>query len=141
MAIEIPNQDRVGITQLFLNPNSGEEWDMVIVDGQIITISNTEYITQKLKQLLLTGFGEVKTNTEYGVPWLTDILGIKNPNLDSITTIILDVIEEDEILKELGVASAEIPVMELNKETRNLTMNIVLKLDNDTEVLIDGIVL
>lgn len=137
--MEIPNQDRIGITNLFLNPESGQEWDIIVDNGQIITISDTEYISQKLKQLLLTGFGEVKTNTEYGIPWLTEILGVKNPDLESIATIILDIIEQDDILKQLGVVSSDIPNIELDEKTRTLIISVVLKLTNGSEITIDGV--
>jgi len=137
--MEIPNQDRVGLTNLFLNPEQGEEWDIVIVNGQILTISGTEYISQKLKQLLLTGYGEVKTDLDYGVKWLDEIIGQKNPNLDAIATTILEFIDNDEVLESLGVVSVKISNMELNKTTRNLTMTLIAKLSDDTTVEIDGV--
>ena len=123
----------------YLNPNSGEQWDIVIEDGQIKTISDQDYIPQKLKQLLLTGFGEVKTNTNYGIPWVQEILGLKNPDLTAVATTILDVIDSNETLSALGVVSSEIRDMDLNKTTRNLTMTVVLKLSDETEVSVEGI--
>ena len=117
----------------------GNAWVIYEGVGQIKTISDKDYIPQKLKQLLLTGFGEVKTNTQYGVPWVQEILGLKNPDLNSVATTILDVIDEDEVLKELGVSSTEITNMELDKTTRNLSMNIVCKLSDETSVTVEGI--
>ena len=116
----------------------GSAWNSYTGIGQIKTVSDNDYIPQKLKQLLLTGLGEVKTNTEYGVPWIQEILGLKNPDLTAVATTILDVIDNDEVLASLGVTASEINNMDLNSE-RNLSMNIVLKLSDETEITVEGI--
>ena len=135
----LPNQDRVGITNLLLNPDAGVEWDICIENGQILTVSQDEYVTQKIKQVLLTGLGEVQTDLDYGIPWLDEILGVKNPDLVVISSILIEAIEDNEVLKKLGVVNVAIPNIELTAD-RNLNIgNMAITMSDDTEILVGGV--
>ena len=121
----LPNQDVTkGITNLFLNPTTGEEWDIVIDPDtkQLVTVSGVEYITQKVTQLLRMSQGEADTNMGYGIPYMTEIIGVKNPDLVAIKQIFIDTILDNETLNTLGVTDCEIESIELNKETRQLSI-------------------
>lgn len=121
----LPNQDVTkGITNLFLNPTTGEEWDIVIDPDtkQLVTVSGIEYITQKVTQLLRMSQGEADTNMGYGIPYMTEIIGVKNPDLVAIKQIFIDTILDNETLNTLGVTDCEIESIELNKETRQLSI-------------------
>ena len=115
--MNIPNQDTsIGISNLFLNPYIDEEWDIVIQDGQLVTISGDEYVAQKVQQFLNTDKGEVVTNMEYGIPYLTEILGIKNPDLNIISSLITESILENTTLNNLGVSECTIESITLSPE-------------------------
>lgn len=120
----LPSQDmRLGLSNLFLNPTPYEEWDIVVDDhGQLVTITEKEYISQKVQQLLRTCKGEVPVNVEYGVPYLTDILGIKNPDLTIIRQIFIDTIMNNTTLIRLGVTAVDIEAITLDDD-RHLTID------------------
>lgn len=134
-----PNQNRVGITQLWLNPTANEEWDLVICGGQLMTISAEEYRAQKVKQLLLTGFGEVQTDVEYGVPWLDEILGVKNPDLGVISSILIDVLEDDETLQNMGLTSVTISDINLSSSRQLSIDNLVVTFTDNENVNLSGL--
>ncbi len=134
-----PDQNKIGITNLWLNPTAQEEWDLVICGGQLMTISDYEYRAQKIKQLLLTGLGEVQTDIEYGVPWMQEILGVKNPDLGVISSILTDVLNEDEVLEKLGLEDATITDISLGSN-RNLTIgDLTMKFSDESTVTLSGV--
>jgi len=121
----LPNQDvRLGITNLYLNQEIDEEWDIVIDEnGQLVTVTGQEYIIQKLLQLFRTNSGEVITNTEYGIPYMTEILGVKNPDLAIIRNLFVDAVMSNKTLIDLGVTKCDISDVFLDSSTRNLTVS------------------
>lgn len=121
-----PNQDTsVGISNLFLNPKSGEEWDIVIESGQILTITGIEYLTQKITQLLRTAQGEIIEDDSYGIPYFQSILGVKNPDLSAIQQIFIDTILSNQTLIDLGVTDCTIEDISLdNRKLSILGMKI-----------------
>jgi len=124
--------------QLKLNTVSGQVWDLVLsVDSlgqsQLVTIADKDYIPQKAKQLLLTGRGEIFTNTQYGVPWFQEILG-KGADLGNIRSILLDVLDSNTTLEELGVTNIDISSLVLDTQKRHLIVkDLVLSGDSDEE--------
>ena len=117
------NDTRNGITNIKLNEIKGEIWDIIIADGQLMLTTGDEYITQKVKSLLQVAVGEVTENIEFGVPYFEQILGIKNPDLALIKSIFENVILESDVLKKLGVTSANIGSINLDKVNRDLIID------------------
>lgn len=123
-ASELPIQNTTfGMTNLYLNPTTAEEWDIVIDEsGQLVTITDVDYISQKLQQFLQTVKGEVYTDVDYGIPYFENILGIKNPNLSNIKQLFISEILENQTLLDLGVTNCEINSIELDTESRILSI-------------------
>jgi hypothetical protein len=130
------NDTRKGITNLKLNETKGEIWDIIITDGQLELTTGDDYLTQKVKSLLQTAVGEVTENMEFGVPYFEQILGIKNPDLALIKSIFENVIVESEVLKKLGVTSANIASISLDKVNRDLKINDLIVTTKSDEVVI-----
>lgn len=129
----LPEQNtKRGITNLYLNPNAGEEWDIVIRNGQLVTISDKEYIAQKVTQLLRTCKGECVTSINHGVPYFDDIIGVKNPNLTMIGHLFTDVIMENQVLIDLGVTSCTIQNIELTKDRELLIKNLLVSVGDES---------
>ena len=117
---------------LKLNSTKNEAWDLVVVDGDLLTISGEEYIAQKVKQILLLAQGDYFRNTTIGIPWFTDILGVKNPDLASIKTILIDAVAKNKILIELGVTKVEIPDLSFDKTARTMSLTMDIITDNNS---------
>jgi hypothetical protein len=130
------NDTRKGITNLKLNETKGEIWDIIITDGQLELTTGDDYLTQKVKSLLQTAVGEVTENMEFGVPYFEQILGIKNPDLALIKSIFENVIVESEVLKKIGVTSANIASISLDKVNRDLKINDLIVTTKSDEVTI-----
>jgi hypothetical protein len=130
--MSLPSQDTTrGISNLFLNPNKGEEWDIVLDDGQIITVTGTEYIIQKVTQFLRFVKNETIPSGDYGIPYFEDILGQKNPDLSAIGQIFIDQISENETLVALGVT--DVSIGDITLKNRGLVISkLKITVNNDT---------
>lgn len=119
---------------MLLNNTAGEQWDIVFSGTplQLQMVLDDNYIAQKVKQLLLTGLGEVFFDSDTGVPWLDGILGVKNPDLANIRTMVVSVLTKDSVLKELGATSISIGSITLDKTTRRLTISDLVVSKDDT---------
>ena len=135
----IPNQDTsYGITNLYLNPTQGEEWDIVFDgSGRLLTITDKEYVTQKVTQILRTSKGEVTTDLEYGIPYMEEIIGIKNPNLSVISQIFIDALMEDQVLQSLGISDVEIGFIEVTVDRILVVRDMVVRFESEFDVEIE----
>lgn len=110
---------------ILLNNTSGEEWDIVYSEApfQLQIIRNEDYIAQKAKQILLTSRDEVFTDKDYGIPWIDEILGQKNPDLGNIRRILLSTLEVNQTLLDLGVTNVSIGNISVDPLTRNMSIS------------------
>ncbi len=119
---------------LKLNTTKDQAWDIIISEGDVVLISDADYIPQKIKQLLLFVRGEFFRNTTLGMPWFDTILGQKNPDVATITTIITDTITKNKILKKLGVTSAVVTNVAIDGSNRTMSMSLEVKANGQTTV-------
>jgi hypothetical protein len=134
----ISQNTTLGITNLFLDNRSGQEWDIVIEDGQLLTVTGIEYIVQKVTQFLRFVKNEVITGGEYGIPYFEDILGVKNPNLSSIQQTLIESILDNETLSNLGVTDVSIDSVELVNR-RLIVSGLKITANNETLQVAEGI--
>ncbi len=124
---------------LKLNATKNQAWDVIIEDGDIVLSRDADYIAQKIKQLLLFNRGEFFRNTTLGMPWFDTILGQKNPDISTITTIITDTIIKNKILIGLGVTSATVTDVVIDSRARSMSMKLevtALDVTTSTELVI-----
>jgi len=117
--------------QLALNTTKNEEWDLILENGQLLTVSDSEYIPQKAKQILLTFKNEWYQNTTIGIPYFEAIF-IKNPQIPNIQAIFRDALKNDTIMKSLGVTNVTIDSISLFPITRSLSVALTIFTGNET---------
>lgn len=100
-----PSQNIFGLRNMYLNSMPSEQWDIVLCEGVMVMIGDSDYIGQKAKQILQTIRGELEEDSEFGVAWYDDILGHKNPDIEAITNYLCSILSENPILVSLGVES------------------------------------
>lgn len=112
------------MTSLELNATKNQAWDIIVENGDIKLIQDENYITQKVKQILLTSKGEFFRDTTIGVPWFDDYLGVKNPDIASLKSVIRDSIKKNKILISLGVNSVDVYDVVVDNQTRSMSLKI-----------------
>lgn len=75
-------------------------------------------VVQRCQIRLRTFFGEVPLNTQAGVPWFEDILGVRPLDLNRVEAVL-----REEILKDKEIQSIESFAMNYNNSTRNFTLD------------------
>ena len=130
-----PPQNREGLTSLLLNNVKGEEWDLVFCNGILMTVSGRYYISQKVKQLLLTNQQEFFRDIEYGIQWFNEILGAKNPDISTVKSLIESFLQSNTTLQELGVTSIIVDNVTIDNKNRAMTINITIEADGSQEPL------
>lgn len=105
------------------------------------TSNNNEYVSQKIEQLLKTMQGEWILDQSLGIPYFNindrrdktkNILGIKNPDLNFITSILL---KEIKTIKE--ITEVEKFDIVFQNSNRNLKIDIVCKITDETRVEVE----
>jgi hypothetical protein len=119
---------------LALNSTKNQAWDLVVIDGELQTISNSDYLAQKVKQLLLFSQGEFFRNSESGIPWFQDFLGVKNPDIAALKSVIKDTLKNNAVLIALGVTSVEVNDVVIDKQSRSMSLKIEVATSDTTTV-------
>jgi hypothetical protein len=123
--------------QLALDKTAGNTWDLITVEGQLVTISGSDYIAQKAKQILLLVKGEWFLDTTIGIPYFQSIL-VKNPDIPLIESILVNALRNDTVLISLGVTNAEIVSTTFDKLNRQISFDIDIITDTET-VSLEGV--
>ena len=123
--------------QLALDKTAGSTWDLITVEGQLVTVSGSDYIAQKTKQILLLVKGEWFLDTTIGIPYFQSIL-IKNPDIPLIESILVNAIRNDAVLISLGVTNAEIVSTTFDKLNRQISFDIDIITETET-ISLEGI--
>ncbi len=127
------------MVSLTLNTNKGSNWDLVIENGDVLMVADNDYIAQKVKQILLFNRGEFFRNTDAGIPWFQEFLGVKNPDFAAMKSVIKDSLKKNDVLIGLGVTSVSVDNIVVDKQARTMSMSIDVATDDNvttTEVTI-----
>ncbi len=116
------------ISSLQLSGGKGAIWDIVVSDGDIVRLSGTDYIAQKTKQLLLSVRGDYFLNVNHGVPWFDIALGVKNPDIALITSTIINIVKNNQVLSDLGVKAVTVKEAYFDNLTRSLSLNVAVSI-------------
>ena len=103
--------------------------DMTIVAGQFTEASGLTAVSQRVRDRVFTFKDEWFLDLEFGVPFLTHILGQAKPNL-----VVIAAIFKREIRKSLG-GEAVLTSLDVKFEsaTRKLTVSLLLTAPDGTE--------
>jgi len=112
------------VVSLELNATKNQAWDIIVENGDIKLIQGDNYITQKVKQILLTSQGEFFRDTSVGIPWFDDFLGVKNPDIASLKSVIRDSLKKNKILISMGVTAVDITDVVVDNKTRSMSLKI-----------------
>lgn len=91
--------------------------DLALEVFDLVYLTQAEQVAQRVKMKLLTFKGEVDLNTDFGVPWFDDILGVKPVNINRV-----DAILREQILTTPEMVSLESFVMDYDENTRQLSL-------------------
>lgn len=106
--------------------------DLAIVDFDLKLTDETNVVAQRVKRALLLFKGEYFLDTDLGMPYYDDILGVKN-RFDTLRAIFINAIREVK-----GVADVKEFNIAFDQATRTLSINMTLKdtLDNEIDISI-----
>ncbi len=107
-----------------LNKTAGKEWDILVVNGQIILTHGPDYIVQKVRQVLQTYKGEYFYNQAAGLPYFQEILMNKVADMELVKSIIRSAIVKNKVLVSLGVTGVEFSRTEYTPSTRALKIEL-----------------
>ncbi len=111
----------------FLLTSSG---DLDISKGRLQIVSNGTEIAQKIAIRLQFFRGEWSLDTSVGIPYFQNLLGVKNPNLSTVRSLLLEAITSCP-----GVASVTNFTLSLDNNTR--TLSVSFQATTDTQDPID----
>lgn len=103
-------------------------------DGDLALVGGVESIAQAVRQRLRTYLEEWFLNIEAGVPWSTDILGVKNLNLATVRSLLRDQIND--IAGVLEITQLDVT---LNSQTRALS--VVMRCTSDVGEFVEQLTL
>lgn len=95
--------------------------DIEIVNNTLVLVESEDEVKQRLAQRLRTFFGEWFLDNEIGLPYYENIF-IKNPNAGLVEAII-----KDEITDTPGVLELLSFDIEIDKATRHLTVDFMVR--------------
>ena len=113
------------MSDIKLNTNTG---DLESVNGDLVLAAGADAIAQHIKVRLRMFEGEWFLDPRQGLPYFRKILQ-KTPDVSSIGGIF-----RRAILDTPGVTSLSSFSVELNRQTRALSLNFVAKIDTDEEL-------
>ena len=116
---------------LFLNDAVGNTHDIVFEDGVLQTVSDEDYIKQKVKTLLLSIEGDFFLNTNIGLPYF-DVFFVKNPDLDVIKQAVSDEVLNNDVLIKLGVTNLQFRRVNIDERKRKLSVDILIYTENSS---------
>jgi len=116
---------------LFLNDAVGNTHDIVFEDGILKTVSDEDYIKQKVKTLLLSIEGDFFLNTNIGLPYF-DVFFVKNPDLDVIKQAVSDEVLNNDVLIKLGVTNLQFRRVNIDERKRKLSVDILIYTENSS---------
>ncbi len=95
-----------------------ENGDLDVSSADLHFVTDGEQVVQRCQIRLRTFFGEVPLNTQAGVTWFEDILGVKPIDLNRAEAVL-----RDQILKDAEIESIESFAMDYENATRKMTLN------------------
>lgn len=116
---------------LLLNDAVGSTHDIVFEDGILKTVSDEDYIKQKVKTLLLSIEGDFFLNTNIGLPYF-DVFFVKNPDLDVIKQAVSDEVLNNDVLIKLGVTNLQFRRVNIDERKRKLSVDILIYTENSS---------
>ncbi len=105
--------------------------DLVVTNGNLVIIEDTDQIRQAIGEALRTFFGEWFLDNTIGVPWFQQIL-ISHPNLDVIQAILIDT-----VLSVPGVAQLNSFTFNYVNGTRSLSVTFVALSSNGQTIKVN----
>lgn len=105
--------------------------DLDVQGSDLVIVRGTDSITSDLRARLQFFRGEWFLDRDAGLPYFTDILGVKSPNLQAIRAIF-----EAEIRETPGVT--ELLSLELDFDTEDRTLDVSWRVRADAGELIEG---
>lgn len=109
--------------------NDGNGWDIVVENGDLVGITGTEAVTQRVVYRLMTWLGESPYERAAGVPYIGGVFGTEP--VYGIGAILLQVILDTE-----GVAGFDEPEPSLLLDERTLNVDVTIVTDDGQRVQI-----
>lgn len=103
--------------------------DLQITDGDLVLTTTTDRIDQYVRQRLQTFLGEFFLDTRVGVPYFEHILKKR------IDPIVIDSILKKEIIETPGVTEITEFDLDLDSQTRTLTLNFRARTTDGTDIV------
>lgn len=92
--------------------------DLEISGLDLAYVTDGEQVVQRCQIRLRTFLGEVPLNTQAGVPWFEDILGVRPLDLNRVEAVL-----REQILKDKEIQSIESFVLNYTNSTRQFTLD------------------